>query len=1010
MSDLNIENLSSYSSNSDNENNFDINKNYPNESINNSYDSSIISSKNNLSQYNISSPLSFGQSPSNFILSSSPAIISQSPGFKSPPPGLTPPPGFIPLSPDYRSNIKLDNTNSNVYSYPYIVPSSPNVILPNNPSSNFGIINGSISNLNVNQYNFIDDNNDSFLNSEQSSDDITEYENDEEILEETKKNRQENSIITQLILERAGIKIKNNKSDYEINSIDIILSTMINIILISSIEILNRHAVTIEIIIKYINENIYIFNGENIIINQLDKNDIKKHILTNKNIYKKIKINDTEYVTFSDDDKFLESILNNKNLPTENFSKNIELLMKGINNPEILKNNSNFKSIERYVQIFPMYKNLLSDLLEILLYEEEMEGDLLESEIISLYNKGFYSTYYKFLIYATKDFDSFLTKCPSHKNLFKKVNKINDGMIFNYYSINNSYFDNIDYQKEISNIIQKDHTDYIKLILILNFIIGYGEFYNNNQFILLKEIQDYLKQFTNMTDDNIELYIKNKCKDSLDINPNYSDKIVSLHFSNFQEQTEQTNNSDVILKELFNNLIYIFNNKIVKYREIDYISNYIELYPFINEFKDYIIKYLSEYKFYDQEKNIYKYVILNVSDELKNFFQYYKICCNGFKNLLSNFKNLEFHDFHKTRFYKYISSSSEKDETNDITPNINLDREITETVRKMLPTDEDYNRLNIFKERVSDIITKKWPSKNLRVHSFGSAVNGLWSNKSDVDLCIFADSEGEYNEVQKLAKVLRKGRMKDVTPIKNARIPICKFKDPKTGFNCDLSVNNRIPINNSELIRCYMDLDERVRDIIMIIKKWSKCRGINDSKNHTFCSYSYVLLCISFFQNINPPVLPNLQNPKAFPELRMEKKTVDVSYKLINKNFDGTFKLNICYYKNYKEVSRYFKSTNDMTRSELLIKLFQFYGCIFKYKNSNISSSIRTDGGFDYNFNKDRNNNRIGFAVQDPFIEERDTISNSNVEEKTHIINEFYRAYKILKKKDSNLNEIFEND
>ncbi|ORX75232.1 PAP/OAS1 substrate-binding domain-containing protein [Anaeromyces robustus] len=254
-----------------------------------------------------------------------------------------------------------------------------------------------------------------------------------------------------------------------------------------------------------------------------------------------------------------------------------------------------------------------------------------------------------------------------------------------------------------------------------------------------------------------------------------------------------------------------------------------------------------------------------------------------------------------------------------------------------------------------------------------------------------------------LGNILQRNKMVDVVPIQRARIPICRFKDPGTGLKCDLTVNNRISISNSELIRCYMDLDPRVRDIVMIIKKWAKCRGINTPKEHTFSSYSYVLLCISFFQNIEPPILPNLQDPKAFPYLKMVKRKFDIPRKVLNFNEKGTFKLEIQYFNQSKKISKYFQTQNMMSRDELLIKIFKYYGQQYDYKRK--VSSIRTNKGY---LSENHFNNY--FAVEDPFIHDRNTTSNVKSENIYHIINEFNRAYYILKSPNSKLEDIFKTD
>ncbi|OUM65608.1 hypothetical protein PIROE2DRAFT_41503 [Piromyces sp. E2] len=325
-----------------------------------------------------------------------------------------------------------------------------------------------------------------------------------------------------------------------------------------------------------------------------------------------------------------------------------------------------------------------------------------------------------------------------------------------------------------------------------------------------------------------------------------------------------------------------------------------------------------------------------------------------------------------------------------------MDDRIVTIVNNLLPSEEDKKRLKTFENKMSNIIQniknwRRYRNCKLEVHLFGSSKNGLWSNQSDVDLCIFANKNGDYFDItmRDLASLLYKKNMDNVEPIINTRIPICKFKDPETGFSCDISCNNRIPIYNSRLISCYMKFDERVRDIVMIVKKWAKDRCINNSKDRTFSSYTFVLLCISYFQRIDPPVLPNLQDEKAFPDLNMFE---------IDK---------VKFYDKNNEVSRYFISRNQMSRSELLIGLFKFYGCDYRYEDN--FCSIRTNGGFkSYLDDTEKNFIPTKLAVEDPFIHKRVVNSNSGEEEKVHIINEFYRAYNILRET-HDLDRIFDN-
>lgn len=47
-------------------------------------------------------------------------------------------------------------------------------------------------------------------------------------------------------------------------------------------------------------------------------------------------------------------------------------------------------------------------------------------------------------------------------------------------------------------------------------------------------------------------------------------------------------------------------------------------------------------------------------------------------------------------------------------------------------------------------------------------------------------------------------------------------------LNCDINVNNTMALRNTRLVRTYVDLDPRVRPLIMLIKYWAKRRALND--------------------------------------------------------------------------------------------------------------------------------------------------------------------------------------
>lgn len=66
------------------------------------------------------------------------------------------------------------------------------------------------------------------------------------------------------------------------------------------------------------------------------------------------------------------------------------------------------------------------------------------------------------------------------------------------------------------------------------------------------------------------------------------------------------------------------------------------------------------------------------------------------------------------------------------------------------------------------------------------------------------------------------------------------------GVAFDVVVNNDIALYNSRLLAKYAAIDERARQMILLVKAWAKARGLNDAPNGTPSSYCHSNLVIFF--------------------------------------------------------------------------------------------------------------------------------------------------------------------
>ena len=71
--------------------------------------------------------------------------------------------------------------------------------------------------------------------------------------------------------------------------------------------------------------------------------------------------------------------------------------------------------------------------------------------------------------------------------------------------------------------------------------------------------------------------------------------------------------------------------------------------------------------------------------------------------------------------------------------------------------------------------------------------------------------------------------MERVVCVPHAKVPIVKIWDPELNIACDMNVNNTLALENTRMIKTYVEIDDRVRPLAMIIKYWTRQRILNDA-------------------------------------------------------------------------------------------------------------------------------------------------------------------------------------
>lgn len=91
--------------------------------------------------------------------------------------------------------------------------------------------------------------------------------------------------------------------------------------------------------------------------------------------------------------------------------------------------------------------------------------------------------------------------------------------------------------------------------------------------------------------------------------------------------------------------------------------------------------------------------------------------------------------------------------------------------------------------------------------------------------------------------------MQKVVCVRSAKVPIVKIWDPELELACDMNVNNTLALENTRMIKTYVQIDERVRPLAMIVKYWTRRRIINDAGKYLEMPFAYMYMYMYLCSN-----------------------------------------------------------------------------------------------------------------------------------------------------------------
>ncbi|XP_007188490.2 poly(A) RNA polymerase, mitochondrial [Balaenoptera acutorostrata] len=336
-----------------------------------------------------------------------------------------------------------------------------------------------------------------------------------------------------------------------------------------------------------------------------------------------------------------------------------------------------------------------------------------------------------------------------------------------------------------------------------------------------------------------------------------------------------------------------------------------------------------------------------------------------------------------------------------------VDDQLNTLLREFQLTEENSKLRYLTCSLIEDVAAAYFPGCTVR--PFGSSVNSFGKLGCDLDMFLDLDEIENFSTHKASGNFLMEFQVKNVPSeriatqkilsvigecldhfgpgcvgvqkILNARCPLVRFSHQASGFQCDLTTNNRIALKSSELLYIYGALDSRVRALVFSIRCWARAHSLTSSiPGAWITNFSLTVMVIFFLQRRSPPILPTLDYLKTL---------ADAEDKCIIEGHNCTF---------VRDFNRIKPSGNTETLELLLKEFFEYFGNFAFNKNSiNIrqgreqnkpeSSPLHIQNPFETSLNISKNVSQsqlqkfIDLARESAWIlhqEDRDRLSPSN--------------------------------
>ena len=181
-------------------------------------------------------------------------------------------------------------------------------------------------------------------------------------------------------------------------------------------------------------------------------------------------------------------------------------------------------------------------------------------------------------------------------------------------------------------------------------------------------------------------------------------------------------------------------------------------------------------------------------------------------------------------------------------PFVRLHIEIVEFVRLMSPTAEEVRQRTEATASVAEVVRSIWADAAVEI--FGSFKTGLYLPSSDVDLVIIhSGCRNEADGLRALAIALsRRGLARNIQVIAQARVPIVKFEEPRSGVQFDVTFDRANGPAAAEFVAREVARFPALKPLCLVLKIFLQQRELNEVYTGGIGSYGLLIMIIAHIQ------------------------------------------------------------------------------------------------------------------------------------------------------------------